>query len=126
MWHRSTYSEPNVTLVLCAGGAVSERVVVQPRTGHNADVRRSAWPVVLGAVIVAAAVIAAQATYQWREFGCGGVGGFPACGPAPGVWHWNDVNPMFVGIGAVVGAALAVSLRVLARRQRDRRRSWGE
>lgn len=89
--------------------------------------RRRGLEALAGALLFAAFVVVAQATRQWRDWGCAGVGGshLPPC-IRPAFWHWSDVDPIIVTSGMVVGAAVAVMLAALSRRQRARRRLWGE
>jgi hypothetical protein len=95
--------------------------------GHHALMRRSALLALAGAVPLAALVVVAQATRQWRDRGCAGVGNIhlPPC-TEPAVWHWADVDPLVVVVGAAVGSGLALLLRALARRDSARRQTWGE
>lgn len=86
--------------------------------------RRSAWHALIGASIVASMTVAAQATHDWRLTGCAAVGG--ACPPGPGVWNWGDIQPVYVIVGAIVGAAIALAIGALARRERRRREQWGD
>lgn len=95
--------------------------------GDDPFVRRRLLAAVVGALLLAVFVVAAQATRQWRDRGCAGVGGphLPPC-VQPAFWHWGDVDPPVVIVGGVVGALLAVGLGALAKRERARRRLWGE
>ena len=88
--------------------------------------RRSALIALSGAIPLAVLVVVAQATRQWRDRGCAGAGNrIPPC-IEPALWHWHDVDPLIVLIGALVGSAIALALRALARHEQVRRRAWGE
>jgi len=82
---------------------------------------------VIGAVVGAALALAAQATHQWVNWGCAACGGArcTVC-VRPALWHWHDVQPSYVAIAAIIGAAIVLWLRALARRERERRRQAGE
>ena len=90
------------------------------------DVRvRSATFATAGAVVAAVSVMAAEATEQWRDWGCAAPLPAPPC-TRPPFWHWSDVSPLFMVVGAAVGALLAVTILALGRRERARREQWGE
>ena len=78
-----------------------------------------------GALLLALAVAVTEATRQWRDWGCAGSAPPPPC-VRPRLWHWSDVDPLLIVVGAIVGAGIAVGLIVLAQRERRRRREFGE
>jgi hypothetical protein len=90
-------------------------------------VKRRCVLALAGALPLAGLVVVAQATRQWRDYGCAGVGGahLPPC-VQPAFWHWADVDPVVVLAGVVIGGLLALGLDALTRRQQTRRQLWGE
>jgi hypothetical protein len=74
---------------------------------------------------MAGLAVAAQATHDWRLWGCAVASGFRGCAP-PRVWNWADIQPVYVVVFAVVGALIALATGALARRERRRRQQWGE
>ena|SRR5947209_273719 len=78
-----------------------------------------------GALLLALAVAVTEATERWRDWGCAGSAPPPPC-VRPRLWHWSDVEPRLMVVGALVGAAIACGLVALARRERRRRREYGE
>jgi hypothetical protein len=78
-----------------------------------------------GALVLAIAVAVTEATRQWRDWGCAAPNPAPPC-VRPRLWHWSDVDPLLMLVGAVVGAGIAVGLVALAQRERRRRREFGD
>jgi hypothetical protein len=95
--------------------------------GQNAAVsaRRAILTAAVGAVVLAALVVVAEATRQWRDWGCAGSAPPTPC-VEPAVWHWSDIDAVPVVLGAGAGALLGVGLLSLAIRERRRRRDYGE
>ena len=80
--------------------------------------------VALGAALGGVAVVVAQATRQWRGWGCAAPLPAPPC-VRPAFWHWSDIEPAIVLAGVCVGAAIAAGLWLLARRERQQRHRFG-
>jgi hypothetical protein len=81
---------------------------------------------VLSFVIIGClAVIVVEANHQYEMWSCAASAPAPPC-PAPPTWVWADVVPAHVLLGGIVAGLIAICLQKLARRERHRRRSWGE
>lgn len=67
----------------------------------------------------------AEATADYRGWICAGDYNSPPCVQPP-FWSWSHISPGWVVVGGLIGTILAWSMQGLARRERRRRRSWGE
>ena len=107
--------------------SVSRALVGWAEIDHHQVVKPRGLAGILGALPLAVLVVIAQATRQWSDWGCAGVGGsnLPPC-VQPALWHWSDVDAWPVAIGAIVGAGIGLGIYALAKRERARRQLWGE